>query len=246
MNSAQSMTFHSVPGFTRTGPTVYLPEQASPCEVSIVLVDEDAIVRAGTRRLLELAPGIRVLGEARRGDEALELAVATEPDVAVLDIRLPGLPGIEVIRRLAKASPATRALVLSASDEANDVIAALEAGASGYLLKRASAAMLQEAVRAVHAGTTVLDPDLVSGILASRPSPARAGLSPREVEVAALMGQGMSNEAIAMRLGISRRTVEKHISHVYMKIDPPWRHPATRRHGGRRASAARASAWNAN
>jgi DNA-binding NarL/FixJ family response regulator len=194
-------------------------ENAPP--IRVVIVDDHALLREGTRQILLQDPAIEVVGEASRGDDAVTLVAELRPDVVLLDLRLPGLPGIEAARRIATVSPATRVLIVTAYDEEDYVLEALQAGAAGYLLKTAPAQELVEAVHAVAAGTTVLEPS-ISATLArrwTRPSgPAGPKLSGRELEVLRLTAQGMANKEIARQLGLSMRTIEGHLNRTFGKL----------------------------
>jgi len=190
--------------------------------IRVVIVDDHSLLREGTRQILLHDPGIEVVGESGRGDEAVKLVAELQPDVVLLDLRLPGLPGIEAARRIAKESPATRVLVVTAYDEEDYVLEALQAGAAGYLLKTAPAAELVDAVHAVAAGTTVLEPS-ISAALARRwtrsDGPGGAGqLSTRELEVLRMTAHGMANKEIARKLGLSLRTVEGHLNRTFAKL----------------------------
>lgn len=188
----------------------------------VVIADDHAVLRAGTRQILEQAEGIEVVGEGADGDEALALVAELRPDVLLVDIRMPARNGIEVARLVA-GSATTRVAVLSAYDDEDYVRAALAAGVSAYLLKTMPGHELARAVRAVHGGMTVLDPS-VSAVLtqpaAATPADADGSrLSWREREVVALVADGLANKAIARQLGISIRTVEGHLNHVFTKLD---------------------------
>ncbi len=190
--------------------------------VRVVIVDDHALLRAGTRQILADADGIEVVGEAADGDEAVAVVATLDPDVLLLDIRMPGRNGIEVSRHLASIGASTRIVVLSAYDDEDYVRAALAAGVAGYLLKTMPGDELARAVRAVHAGMTVLDP-AVSAVLAqplrsAATAGSAAGLSWREREVVGLVAEGLANKTIAGRLGISTRTVEGHLNHVFTKL----------------------------
>ncbi|HEY8761457.1 MAG TPA: response regulator transcription factor [Candidatus Dormibacteraeota bacterium] len=189
--------------------------------IRVVIVDDHELLREGTRQILQRDATIEVIAEASRGDQAVEVVARLQPDVVLLDLRLPGLPGIEVARRIAQLSPATRVLVLSAYDEEDYVLEALQAGAAGYLLKTAPSNELLEAVRAVAAGATVLEPS-VSAALARRwtraDGPGGTDLSVRELEVLRLTAHGMANKEIAGKLGLSLRTVEGHLNRTFGKL----------------------------
>lgn len=192
--------------------------------IRIVLADDHVLVRDGTRRILEEHPDLVVVGEAGDGFEALELVRRLKPDVAVLDIRLPRLTGIDVVRRMGADSPRTRALMLTAYDDDEYILALLESGALGYLLKTARPVELVEAVRAVYANEPVLHPAIavkVSRIWGRRSGASldvSAPLTARELEVLALAARGMRNKEIADRLVISVRTVEGHLNGIFDKM----------------------------
>jgi DNA-binding NarL/FixJ family response regulator len=193
--------------------------------IRIVLADDHVLVRDGTRRILEQYPELVVVGQAGDGQEALELIGQLKPDVAVLDIRLPKLSGIEVVRRMHAACPTTRALMLTAYDDDEYVLALLESGALGYLLKTARPSELIEAVRTVFANEPVLHPAIavkVARLWARHqvPSPPDVAnqISSRELEVLTLAARGLRNREIADRLVISPRTVEGHFNSIYDKL----------------------------
>jgi NarL family two-component system response regulator LiaR len=191
-------------------------------ELDVVLVDDHALLREGTRQILERAGGFRVVAEAADGDEAVAVVEAHQPDVVLLDVRLPGQNGVEVARRIGTVAPATRVLMLSAFDEIDYVRAALSAGVAGYLLKTTPGDELVGAVRAACGGMTVLDPAL-SGYLLGQVGTDRSvdgfeALTSREREVVALVAEGLPNKTIAERLGISPRTVEGHLNHIFDKL----------------------------
>jgi DNA-binding NarL/FixJ family response regulator len=193
--------------------------------IRIVLVEDHALVREGTRRILEPCPDLAVVGEAGDGAAAVALIERLRPDVAVLDVRIPGLSGIEVVRRMRERSPGTRALVLTAYDDDDYILALMEAGALGYLLKTAQATELVEAIRAVHLGEPVLSPDVAAKVarlwrrrrVDVRREPAEP-LTPREHEVLELAARGLRNRAIAARLVVSVRTVEGHLNSIFGKL----------------------------
>ena len=193
-------------------------------QIRVVLGEDHALVREGTRRILEEAGDFTVVGEAGDGSQVLALIDELHPDVAVLDIRIPSLSGIDVVRRMRERSPETRALMLTAYDDDEFILAALDAGAAGYLLKTARAAELLDAIRRVHAGEPVLQAAIatkVARLWLRRPG-VRADLteplSPREREVLELAARGLRNRVIADRLGISSRTVEGHFNSILGKL----------------------------
>lgn len=193
--------------------------------ITVLLAEDHALVREGTRRILEQYPDIRVVGEAGDGQEAIEMLLRLQPDVALLDIRMPKLTGIDVVRRMREVSLRTRAVMLTGFDDDEYILALMEAGASGYLLKTIRPGRLAEAVRAVYQGETVLDPAIaakVARLWSSRASGARQEpsdtLSPRERDVLELAAKGLRNRDIADKLSISVRTVEGHFNNILAKL----------------------------
>ena len=195
-------------------------------KIRIVIADDHAVVRQGTRSLLEREKDLEVVGEAGDGEEAVKLIEQLRPDVAIVDIAMPKLNGIEVTRRIKPGCPSTAVLILSAYDDDEYVFALLEAGAAGYLLKDVDSREVVEAVRAVHAGESVLHPVIARKVISRLVSPAAkvgeekptVGLSEREMEVLKLATKGMSNQDIAKELFISRRTVQGHLTSIFNKL----------------------------
>jgi DNA-binding NarL/FixJ family response regulator len=190
--------------------------------IRVLLADDHAIVRAGIRQFLEHAGDIRVVAEADDGEMAIRLIQQKQPDVAVLDIQMPNSSGIEVTRWVRANTPGVGVLILTAFDDDPYVMAVLQAGANGYVLKTASPADLIRAVRDVNDGKSVLDPSVTQKLLSqlSRPretSPVEA-LTSREMEVLALVAKGFTNKAIGVQLGISDRTVQGHLAHIFGKL----------------------------
>ncbi len=189
-------------------------------DIRIVVVEDHALVREGTTELLERESGCTVAGQAGSAEEALPLIRDLRPDVALVDVELPGMNGIALARAVAEQAPDTRVIILSAYDDYAYVIGALEAGVSGYLLKTSTARELGNAVRTAASGTLVLD-EAISRRLSRR---WRSGsvnppvFTPRETEVLNLIARGLPNKQIASQLGLGLRTVETHVSSVLGKL----------------------------
>ena len=197
----------------------------NPAPIRVILVDDHAIVRKGIREFLEEDPGISVVAEGEDGIAALRLVSEYGPDVAVLDIQMPGVTGIEATRRIKAAHPGVRVLILTAYEDDPYIFALLRAGADSYILKNTSPDELVRAVRATAAGGTILSPDVASKVVAQMTSgkPAAAQeqvemISGRELDVLQLAAQGLTNKAIGLELGISDRTVQGHLANIYGKL----------------------------
>jgi DNA-binding NarL/FixJ family response regulator len=194
--------------------------------VTVALADDHRVVRDGLRLVLQSQPELDVVGEAGDGREAVEMVERLSPDVLVLDLMMPGLGGIEVLRQVTRRSPRTRVVVLSMHADEGYVVQALGLGAAGYVLKDASATELLQAVRAVRTGRRYLSPPLSEAAVDSYVRRAEAGgaadpyerLTSREREVLHLTAEGLSSTAIAERLGISSRTAETHRANVMAKL----------------------------
>jgi len=181
-------------------------------KISVLLVDDHSLVRRGFRRMLEDEADIAVLGEASDGLEAVKLALELRPDVVVMDCALPGMSGLEATRRILEGRPQSRVLMLSMHPEETLVRQALEAGASGYILKNAIDLELGASIRRVAAGKTVLDPQLKRP--ASLKGERGAALTPRELEILRLIVDGKSNKEIAAVLNLSANTVAVHRANI--------------------------------
>ncbi len=194
----------------------------SPAPIRVLLADDHALVRAGIRELLERDERIQVVAEAQDGQEAWAKLAHTNPDVVVLDIRMPHLNGIELAQRIRQRYPDVGILILTAYDDDPYIVAALQAGANGYVLKTASPKDLIRAVYEVYEGRSVLDPHVAQKLLtrvASEGQPKTTPmLTPREKEILTLVAKGYTNKAIAAQLHISDRTVQGHLAHIYEKL----------------------------
>jgi DNA-binding NarL/FixJ family response regulator len=191
--------------------------------IRVVIAEDHALVREGTRRILEQQPDITVVGEAEDGARAVAMTVRLNPDVALLDIRMPDLNGVEATRQIRQQAPDTAVLILSAHDDDHYVRALLEAGASGYLLKTVHEDELVDAVRRVHAGETVLHPAIARkvGRLLGGKSPSQVDsvhLTAKELEVLRLVSRGRRNKEIARELAMSVRTVEGHLDAIFNRL----------------------------
>jgi DNA-binding NarL/FixJ family response regulator len=188
--------------------------------IRVLVVDDHALHRDGIRQIFGQHPGIEVVGEADSAELALVLVNQLHPSVVLMDIRLPGMNGIEATRRIRRDHPGTRVLVVTAYDDDEYVRGALEAGASGHLSKAAPARELVQAVRAVTAGGTVIEPLALTHLLSGTTGgpPAASQLTERELAVLKLLAEGLHNKQVASRLGISQRTVERHCDNIYAKL----------------------------
>ena len=188
--------------------------------ISVLVVDDHALYRDGARGSLDEHDDIEVVGDADSGEMALALVRQLAPDVVVMDIRLPGINGIETTRRIRAQHGSVQVLMVSAYEDEEYIRAAFEAGAAGYLCKTAPSRELTEAVRAVALGHSVIKPDVLARLVARRPTSASTemGLTDREGAVLELQALGLQNKQIATRLQMSTRTVERHCDSIYSKF----------------------------
>ncbi|MFF0172042.1 response regulator [Micromonospora profundi] len=186
--------------------------------VRLLIVDDHPVVRDGLRGMFTGDPDFEVVGEARDGAEALALAANSRPDVVLMDLRMPGMDGVTAIGRLVGSGSPAKVLVLTTYDTDADVLPAIEAGATGYLLKDAPREELVRAVRAAARGEAVLSPSVAGRLMGRLRAPAEEPLSHRELEVLAMVAKGTSNREAAARLFISEATVKTHLLHVYAKL----------------------------
>ena len=197
-------------------------------EIAILIADDHPVFREGLRKLLEAEPGFRVLGEAADGEQTLKLARQLEPEILLLDIRMPKLSGLEVLRELKPLLIQPRTIVFTAAVEKDQIVQALQLGARGIILKHSATDVLFEGIRCVKAGQYWVGhesvSDLVQALLEFRPGPEAAerrqgfGLTPRETGVIALIVAGYSNKDIATKFAISEHTVKHHLTNIFGKL----------------------------
>ncbi|HKI54580.1 MAG TPA: response regulator transcription factor [Anaerolineales bacterium] len=193
----------------------------SKTKIRILLADDHHLVRAGVRQLLESANDLQVIAEAGDGEEAQTLIQKHRPDVAVLDIQMPKASGIEVTRWIRSHMPEVGVLILTAYDDDPYVMAVLQAGANGYVLKTGQSEELIQAVRDVHEGKSALDPSITKKLMTNIFKTADRAVEPltdRELDVLRLAAKGFTNKAIGVQLGISDRTVQGHLAHIFAKL----------------------------
>jgi two-component system, NarL family, response regulator LiaR len=188
--------------------------------IRVLVADDHAVVRQGLRTLLELQEDVEVVAEAADGEEAVARARDAQPDVALVDLVMPGLDGVAVIGRLCEVSPGTRSIVLTSFLDEDSLLPAIRAGAAGYLLKDVEPAELVRAIRAAHAGEALLSPAVTARLLerVARAEPEPLPLTDREREVLVLVARGLSNKAIARELGLAEKTAKNHVSNILAKL----------------------------
>ena len=189
--------------------------------ITVLLVDDHPLFRAGVQTLLDSVPDVELVAVAADGEGAVREATLNRPDVVLMDLTMPGMGGLEATRRIVHACPGSAVLVLSMLDDDESVLAAMRAGARGYVPKGAGQEELLAAIRAVATGGAVFGAGVAARILAGldrSPAPAFPGLTERESEVLSLMAEGLDNRRIAERLQVSAKTVANHVSHVLTKL----------------------------
>ena len=189
--------------------------------ISVLIADDHLVVREGLRAILEAAADLSLVGEAAGGAEAVRLVGELLPDVVLMDLRMPGVDGIEAIRQIKARHPAVEIVILTTYDDDEYIVRGLRAGARGYLLKDASRKVLFETIRAAARGESLLPSAVVEKVVAHlvEPRPVEAeGLSEREREVLALLAQGAANKEIAAHLHITERTVKAHVAGIFNKL----------------------------
>ncbi len=192
-------------------------------DTCVFLCDDHELVRQGLRTVLEAAGGLRVIGEAGDAEEALKSAVATRPDVVIMDVRLPGRSGIEACREIRSALPDTKVLMLTAYADDEALFSSIMAGAAGFVLKQVRGADLVGAVRQVAAGGSLLDPHVTARVLArlrgeTADADGVSDLTPQERKVLDLVAEGMTNRQIAERVHLAEKTVKNYVSNILMKL----------------------------
>ena len=197
--------------------------------VRVVIADDHDLYRRGMQVVVELDGTATVVGEASNGEEAVEAVLRLNPEVVLMDVRMPGVGGIEACRRIRVAAPGARILMLTMSDDESDLFEAIKAGASGYLLKDLPGEEVADAIRRVHDGQAIIPPGMAATLLSEftrlsqTPVPAEGGTPPpqltdREVEVLRLVARGMANREIAEKLVISENTVKNHVRNILEKL----------------------------
>ena len=193
--------------------------------IRLLIVDNHTLFRQGLVSLLQSEPGYEVIGEASSGDEALQVVPELDPDVVLMDVKMPGIGGVEATRRLTEANPQARILMLTVSEEEESLFAAIQAGARGYILKSADAGELLDAIKRVHAGEAMLSPIMTLRLLqvlqsGGIPAPlSELPLTSREQDVFQLLAQGASNRQIAETLTITENTVKTHVRNILEKLE---------------------------
>ncbi|HEX2299234.1 MAG TPA: response regulator transcription factor [Pseudonocardiaceae bacterium] len=187
--------------------------------IRILVVDDHPVVRDGLRGVISGAADMEVVAEAGHGAEALARVAVTAVDVVLMDLRMPTMGGVEAIRELRRDAPSVRVLVLTTFDADRDVLPAIEAGATGYLLKDTPREELLRAIRAAHRGEAVLSPAVAGRLMGQLRAPAADTLSARELQVLRLVAGGATNREAAQQLFVSEATVKTHLLHIYAKLE---------------------------
>jgi DNA-binding NarL/FixJ family response regulator len=187
-------------------------------KIRLLIVDDHPVVRDGLRGMLENQPDFEVAGDASEGSTAVQLAESLLPDIVLMDLRMPVMDGVTALREIKVHNPQVQVLVLTTYDSDADILPAIEAGASGYLLKDSSREVLFSAIRATARGETVLAPAVAERLVTRMRAPGGEQLSSRELEVLQLVSEGESNSEIASHLHISQATVKSHLVHIFDKL----------------------------
>lgn len=191
-------------------------------KIRVLLADDHVVLREATAELIDHQPDMRVVGQAGTGEETIAMAITLRPNVIVMDIAMPRLDGLTATQQIMAECPTTKVLVLTAHEDEEHIIPLLEAGAIGYLPKTVGLNELLEAIRATSRGESVLPPAVASVVVQHLARKASGvsddNLTPREMEVLRLLAEGLSNHQIALRLELSVRTIEAHLTHIYAKL----------------------------
>ena len=190
--------------------------------IRIVVVDDHTLFRRGITALLGGVPGFAIVGEAADGLEGIRVVAALQPDVVLLDLNMPGISGIEALQAILRSAPGMPVVMLTVSEDAADLMAALKAGAQGYLLKNIDSDFLVDSVRRAAAGESVMSPEMQAKLLRELRgggAPVLPALSPREREILALIARGASNKEIARTLDVAESTVKIHVQHILRKLE---------------------------
>jgi two-component system nitrate/nitrite response regulator NarL len=198
---------------------------SGPAAIRIVVIDDHTLFRRGVIALLGQEPGFEVAGEASDAIEGIKVAAVAKPQVVLLDLHMPGLSGVQALASLKEAVPAAAIAMLTVSEDADDLMACLRAGASGYLLKNIESTFLTDAIRRLAAGESVMSPSMTGALMrevgggeSRGEGGAHAPLSPREEEILALIAEGASNKEAARRLHVAESTVKIHVQHILRKL----------------------------
>lgn len=186
--------------------------------IRVLIVDDHPVVRDGLKGMLTAQPDFQVVGEVADGLQAVQQAALTRPDVVLMDLRMPNMDGVEATTRIRRAQPGVRVLVLTTYDTDAEILRAIEAGATGYILKDAPREELFRAVRATAQGQSYLSPAVATRLMGQLRAPAQEALSPREVDVLTWVARGASNRQIGQHLHISEATVKSHLLHIFEKL----------------------------
>jgi two-component system NarL family response regulator len=198
------------------GKPAYATPTPAGAKIRILVADDHPVVRLGLRTLIEGEPDLEVVGEAYDGPSAVAAFAQLRPDVTLLDLRMPGLAGAEVITEIRRGTPNANIIVVTTYDADEDVFRAVRAGARGYLLKETFGEGLLEAIRSVHAGRRLIDPEVAARVLERMNAPA---ITARERDVLELVARGMSNREIGAALSMGEETVKAHLKHVFVKLE---------------------------